>query len=329
MSSDWTPPPASPHIRETVREILTTERADLEKAEALVEVAWDLQKKPKDAQELADALYLYDRALELSNGQHLAWARAMAGRGAALRRMPSEGTETLEPARDALDAALTILREAGEPEEIAEIEMTLGLVIQSLAHASKAPLNDAVQAYQRALRTFRSESHPREFAILHNNLATAYLSMKLSPERDKLREALAVQSFREALTVVTLDGDPSEYAMLQNNLGNALQALRTSHVQENLRRAVEAYDEALKVRTPHDTPIEYANTIANKANALMNLLDDPEDPDAKNPINLRQAINLLRQAAKVFKQHGVNDRASIVITLAEDLDRELRGEAMA
>jgi len=329
MSEPWNLPPESPHVRYTVDEIGAADRSDLEKAESLVEVAWDLQKKPKDAQELTDAIYLYDRALERANGHPVAWARAMAGRGAALRRMPSEGTETLRASRESLEAALAVLREAGEAEEQAELELTLGLVIQSLAHAGEGVLNDAVQAYQRALRTFRRESHPREFAVLHNNLATAYLSMKLAPEREPLREALAVQSFREALTVVTLDADPSEYAMLQNNLGNALQAMRSKHPQENLRRAVEAYDEALKVRTPHDTPVEYANTLANKANALMNLLDDPEAPEGRNPINLRQAIALLRRAGSVFKEHGVSDRAQIVFQLAEELDGELRREATA
>ena len=64
-----------------------------------------------------------------------------------------------------------------------------------------------------------------------------------------MREALAVQAFEEGLKGISLVDHPSEYAMLQNNLGNALQYVSSSHRVENGFRALEAYDEALRVRT--------------------------------------------------------------------------------
>ncbi|MEX7342288.1 hypothetical protein AB2C95_32270, partial [Pseudomonas aeruginosa] len=73
-----------------------------------------------------------------------------------------------------------------------------------------------------------------------------------------MREALAVQAFEEGLKVVNLIDYPTEYAMLQNNLGNALQYVSSSHTLENNLRALDAYDEALKVRTRETTPLEYA-----------------------------------------------------------------------
>jgi tetratricopeptide (TPR) repeat protein len=313
----------SEHVRNAVSEIRATQRDDLEQLESLVDVAFDLQKKPKSPQDLLDALYLYDEALKLAGDRPLARARALAGRGAALRRLPTLGVDELEAARRCFDEALVVLREHGGPEETAEVEMSLGLVLQALATAGRAPLDHAVQAYHRALRFFSRESYPREFATLHNNLATAYLSMRLSPEKEVMREALAVQSFQEALKVVTLVEDPSEYAMLQNNLGNALQAMRSAHPFENLKRAVEAYDEALKVRTAYDTPIEYANTIANKANALMNLPDDLEHPEPGNPQNLVEAVALLTEAQQLFGRHGVSDRAQVVGELRDQLQAEL------
>ena len=99
----------------------------------------------------------------------------------------------------------------------------LGLVLQNLAGMHKARIQDSISAYQRALRTFDKEKHATEFAIVQNNLATAFLSIPFTDEKGKLREALAVQAFEEGLAVVTLIDHPSEYAMLQNNLGNALQ----------------------------------------------------------------------------------------------------------
>lgn len=313
---------ASEHVLATVKEIRASGRADLEQAESLVEVAFDLQKKPKSPQDLVDALYLYDRALELASDMPLARARALAGRGGALRRMPGLGPEQLTLARESFTEALGVLRDNGDAEETAEIEMSLGLVIQALANFGHAPLEQAVQAYHRALKTFTKDRFPREFATIHNNLATAYLSMKLSPEREVMREALAVQSFQEALKVVTLNEDPTEYAMLQNNLGNALQAMRSSHPIENLRRSLDAYDEALKVRTAYDMPVEHANTLANKANALMNLPDDLDNPALGNPQNTLEAIRLLRQAGALFDKQGVSDRAALVCDLADQLTRE-------
>ncbi|MEM1415967.1 MAG: hypothetical protein AAGH15_13750 [Myxococcota bacterium] len=320
--------PISAHVLAAVERVNAMDVDPLRKAEAFVDLAIDLQKQPRHPQELVDALHLYELAEEASAaaGDELARARAIAGKGSALRRMPGGGAAALDLAQTAFRDALPVLREHGADEEVAEVEMSLGLVLHALANAGRAPINHSVQAYHRALRTFTREAYPREFAILHNNLATAYLGMRMDPEKGAMREALAVQSFREALRVVTLEEDPVEFAMLQNNLGNALQAMRSSHPLENLARAVEAYDEALKVRTAHDMPVEHANTLVNKANALMNLPDGfmtGELVDGPNVANLDAACGLLREARSIFHEHGYGDRAQLVAQLLGELERDL------
>jgi tetratricopeptide (TPR) repeat protein len=315
---------ASAHVVAMVEQVRQADLPAEQQAEALVETAFELLKRPKAPQQLWDAVFLYGAAGELAKDHPLARARSLAGRGAALRRMPGEGTSNLQAAKAAFTDALEVLRAEGEAEEVAEAELSLGLCLQALAQVNEASLPEAVQCYQRALRFFSRGEHPREFAILHNNLATAYLSLKLSPERDALREALAVQSFREALSVVTLEDDPAEYAMLQNNLGNALQAMPSSHRFENLSRAIEAYDEALKVRSAREMPVEHANTLANKANALMNLPDAEDGGSAGNPRNLAAAAALLETASRLFGEHGLSDRAAICSGLLEELARDLR-----
>lgn len=314
----------SPHILAALAQAgASADKTALQHAEALVELAVDLQTQPKTAQDLVDAIFLYARAEELAGDDALARARAVAGRGVALRRMPGYTMDALVESRDCLERALEVLRKGGGDEEVAELEMNLGLVVHTLAGGGQAAIKDAITAYQAALRFFSAERFPREFATLHNNLATAYLAMRLAPEKEGLREALAVQSFQEALKVVTLDDDPVEYAMLQNNLGNALQAVNSTHRFENLERALAAYDESLKVRTRHDMPVEHANTLVNKANALMNL---PDSPDAEtNPRNLRAAIELLASAEAIYGEHGVLDRAAIAADCRAGLEQELAG----
>jgi tetratricopeptide (TPR) repeat protein len=197
------------------------------------------------------------------------------------------------------------------------------LVLQSLVADNLAQITESIQAYHEALRVFTSEDYPQEYAILYNNIAIAYLSMPMSSEREYLRQALAVQSFETALQHINLIDHPREYAMLQNNLGNALQYLVTSHPIENNLRAVSAYDEALKVRNPQDTPLEYANTISNKANLLFNLPDNPEKPELGNPQNLSQAREYYQQAWQIFTEHQQIEQAEIVAKALEDLTAEI------
>lgn len=298
----------------------------LERSEMLMEIAMGLQQRPRTPAYLEAAVQLYDRATALCPpDEALLHARIAARRATALQAMPVApgATDTLERARDAYQKVLPVLGALGLPEEVAEAEMNLGLVLQSLAGLHRARITDAIAAYQRALRTFDRARFPKEFAILQNNLATAFLSIPFTDKRAHLREAMAVQAFEEGLKVVTLVDHPHEYAMLQNNLGNALQYASSSHAVENNLRALEAYDEALKVRTPDTMPVETANTLANKANCLCNLPDDPERPQAGNSQNLRRARDLYQQARELFAQHGELERAHILNEALAQLEREL------
>ena len=294
----------------------------------LMEIAMGLQQKPKTSRQLEEAVKLYQRALELCPPAAVALrARIQARQGTAYQSLPAGGRDALIKARDCFEESLKSLKILGTPEEVAEAEMNLGLATQSLAQNGAARLQDAIQAYHRALRTFTKESYPGEFAILHNNLAIAYLSIPMSDERGKMSEALAVQSFEEVLKVVSLVDQPTEYAMIQNNLGNALQYASSGHVLENNLRALEAYEEALKVRTRRDTPLEYANTISNKANVLRNLPDHLPDhlarPVLGNQDNLLQARALYREAREIFSSFGQTAGAEIVAEALAEIEREL------
>ena len=295
-----------------------------EKIEMLMEMAMGLQTRPKTPDHLRQAILLYEKALELCPPElFLLRGRLHARLATALQAVPADDLDTLKDAQRNLEAARDILKHDGAPEELAEIEMNLGLVLQSLASANAAPITAAIAAYQRALRTFDAQAFPKEYAILQNNLATAFLSIPFSDERAKMREALAVQAFQEGLKVVNLIDHPSEYAMLQSNLGNALQYVSSSHSVENCLRAMDAYDEALKVRTRATTPAEYANTIANYANCLRNLPDDIARPEYGNRKNLDKALQHYREAAEIFAAFGEARKAGIVGEMIAEIEAEL------
>jgi tetratricopeptide (TPR) repeat protein len=296
-----------------------------EKAEMLMEIAMGMQMRPKTAEPLEHAVQLYRRALEICpDDSPLLRARITTRLGTALQALPDGGNESLKEARDCYEIAVRTLKDNGKPEEVAELEMNLGLVQQSLAPSGAARLHDAIQCYHRALRTFTRAAYPQEFSILHNNLAIAYLSIPLTDERGKMREALAVQSFEEVLKVINLVDHPSEYAMIQNNLGNALQYASSGHSLENNLRALDAYDEALKVRNAHDTPFEYANTISNKANVLRNLPDDPDSPGLGRSASLSKARGLYREAQRIFAMLNASQNADVVADALLEIEWELQ-----
>jgi tetratricopeptide (TPR) repeat protein len=279
----------------------------LERAEMLVELAMGLQRRPKTPEHLQAAVRLYEEALALCPAEEtLLGARIAARRGTALQAIPEEGSASIEQARAVYEAVIPTLSRLGGAEEVAEAEMNLGLCLQHLVGRGRARITDAIAAYQRALRTFEAKRFPVEFALLQSNLATAFLSMPAADEGGKIREALAVQCFEEALKAVNLVEHPSEYAMLQNNLGNALQCVSSSHAAENHLRALAAYDEALKVRSRATTPVEYANTLANKASCLCTLGE------------LQQARACYQEAQEVFEAHGESEKARIVAELLRE-----------
>lgn len=314
-------------VADEVRAALTAaddeSAAPAERAEMLMEIAMGLQHRPKTSDQLRSAVELYDKAIALCpDDERLLRARIIARKGTALQAIPEPGTESLERARSAYELAMATLAESGTPEEQAEVEMNLGVVIHSLASCGRARIVDAISAYQRALRTFDRRRHPQEFAILQNNLATAFLSIPFTDERGKMGEALAVQAFEEGLKVVNLIDHPAEYAMLQNNLGNALQYASSHHMIENNLRALDAYDEALKVRTRETAPLEYANTISNRANCLRNMPDDADAHLHGKRSNLSQAQSAYTEAREIFLAHGELDKASIVADAMAEIERD-------
>ncbi len=309
----------------TAMAAVESETASLsEKIEMLLAIAMDLQKKPKSSQQLEVAITLHNKTIELSEESYpLFKARALVGKGTALRTIPSQGPELLLAAREAYELALPILEELASPKEIAEAEMNLGLVLQALVPFHQAKMEDALQAYKRSLKTFSGLTYPQEYAIIQNNIAIAYLSFSLAPEKEDMRQALAVQSLKEGLGWITLKDHPQEYAMLQNNLANTLQYLPSTHPVENNLKALTAYDEALKVRTLEDTPLEYATTIANKANLLYNLPDDVEHPEAGNSQNLLKAKTYYQEALEIFTKYGDLGRGEVVEAALGELEQEL------
>ncbi len=131
-----------------------------DKIEMLMEMAMGLQTRPKTPEHLQQAILLYEKALEICPAElFLLRGRLHARLATALQAVPAHDLTPLKEALRNLEAARDILKHDGSAEEMAEIEMNLGLVLQSLAGVNAARITDAIAAYQRALRTFDAKAY--------------------------------------------------------------------------------------------------------------------------------------------------------------------------
>jgi tetratricopeptide (TPR) repeat protein len=327
LSSRTTGDRTATEVEVALHTVESSPASSLKKTEMLVEIAMGLQNRPRSVSQLEGSLTLYRRALSICPAEEpLLRARTLARMATALRTIPpgpDRETEPLVEALEAIDQAAPVLETLGLPEEIAELAMNRGLVLQALSGMGRARIQDAILSYQRALKVFDRQRFPKEFAILHNNLATAFLAVAPGGSNSQMSEALAVSSFEEGLRAVSFTDHPVEYAMLQNNLGNALQSVTSSHSVANSVRALHAYDEALRVRTRKDMPLEYANTLANRATCLWGMPDDPENPESSNIANLVEARRLLADARDVFLEHGEMGKVRSINESIVGLDADL------
>lgn len=223
----------------------------------------------------------------------------------------------------ALHEAIAQFRQAAElfatfgtRADVAATQMSEGSAWHGLGGDVRGNLRRAIDCYQRASQVFTLASHPAEYALIHNNLATAYIAMPMSSERDIMRQALALQSMQEALKVYSIEEYPYEYAMVQNNLGNALQYMPSGDRVEKLDRAIGAYQEALRVRSRARTPIEYATTLSNLANAYANL------PAADRDETLALAEQCYREALDVLQERTLLEQAATVRSALENVQRD-------
>lgn len=181
------------------------------------------------------------------------------------------------------------------PELWGELHVTRALARQELAVRNPGLLLATTQDLNEALKVFREDTHPEQFAACNSHLALAYLVIPMSSEGDRLRVGVAVTSLRAALRVYRPDTHPALWASTQMNLANALQYLPSVHQEDNLDEAVNLYEELLQYRSVETDPLGTARILANQGNALGHL-GVFSDAQAR-----------LETARQIFAEHGDSD----------------------
>lgn len=232
-------------------------------------------------------------------------ARLLAEWAATKQMLGDHGQDTVEGYR----SAIKLLDSSSFQEARAELWFQLGTAYQSDAKGRKGPLLETVKCYQEALKVYHRDTHPEAFAMVHMNLALAYLAMPSLDRGASLRTAVAIQSLREALRIFQKDTHPDLWASATINLANALQHVKTSHPEENLWEAVALYEDVLGIRSPEDDPLGYARVLANQGNALAHLGV------------FSRAVPRLEKASHLFRAEGEHDAAEAVETVLAEIAR--------
>jgi len=97
----------------------------------------------------------------------------------------------------------------------------MGDSIVTLVNDIKNKLCSAIERYQKALGACDLGNYPVSYALIQNNLGTAYLKLA-SVTNTKENLIKAIEAYKEALKVRTIETHPDGYATTQNNLGTAL-----------------------------------------------------------------------------------------------------------
>jgi tetratricopeptide (TPR) repeat protein len=175
--------------------------------------------------------------------------------------------------------------------EWADVLNDMGNLYWMLSRQSADPtmvqlyLEQGIAAYDLALTQVDAQAYPHSYAMLHNNLGSAYGD--LARYRDPaVALQQAVQSYAESLRYRSPNEDPARYAATQNNLGTAYWNL-AQHEQPvpRLQQAIAAYMEAIRYYSPEREPLHYAMIQNNLGTAYWNLAQQisPGKKDRQTP----------------------------------------------
>ena len=132
-------------------------------------------------------------------------------------------------------------------------------------------LEKAINVYQLALDQIDPETRSQTYAMIQNNLGSAY-SDRAYREDPAENLQLAIGAYQNALMHRSATDDPSRYAATQNNLGTAFWNLAQHKAPiSNLQSAIAAYIEALHHYDSEQEPLHYAMIQNNLGTAYWNL----------------------------------------------------------
>src|SRR5262249_41976389 len=147
------------------------------------------------------------------------------------------------------------LAEARKKEDTLTEETVRAFRSAGDAHMHSYMFEEALTAYERALRYVTKEHNPHLWAATLHDIGAAHRQRGIRVAGTAIHAHLtaAIQAYRQALEVRTRTDLPQQWAATQTSLGNVLRAQGARTAGERgtqlLAEAEAAYRQALEVRT--------------------------------------------------------------------------------
>ncbi|MGF1988702.1 MAG: CHAT domain-containing protein [Nostoc sp. ZfuVER08] len=176
---------------------------------------------------------------------------------------------------------------------IVTVIFDLSNLIQQFPLGNKANnMEIAIAGYEIALTVYTRSAFPENWAVLQNNLGTAYGNRILGNRANNIE--LAIAAYSAALEVYNPSAFPVDWAMTQNNLAEAYRNRILGEGTDNTELAVAAYRSALEVYTRSTFPEKWASTQNNLGNAYLYRIQ------GERANNIEMAIAAYRSALEVY-----------------------------
>ncbi|MGV8175632.1 MAG: CHAT domain-containing protein [Methanothrix sp.] len=137
-------------------------------------------------------------------------------------------------------------------EEYAQRQYYIGFTLlkAAMGHRDPVPAKMAIAAFMEALKVYTPNITPKEYASTSGALGTLYLILSDLEEQNKVANLhKGIQAFQNALLIYDLERSPGEYGITQQNLATTFRMLSEfTDKQDNLKKAIQANQEALRVR---------------------------------------------------------------------------------
>lgn len=196
---------------------------------------------------------------------------ALMQKGEASHADPTTSLVLLQSSVDDLRMLAQEYKRSNDRKEEARTEGDLGNALEDMGirvgeDKARSNLEQAVQAYQRALEILTKESDPKDWALLQVNLALALMA---AAEREpgnnfNLLIGRAIKGYKDGLGVIDKAAFPVEWAAIQEGLGLALsdEADKVGGDKANAlyEQSIEALRRSLEIRTKNALPEAFART---------------------------------------------------------------------
>lgn len=250
-------------------------------AQSSLGLAYERRAAGDRTENLEHAVSCYSSALIVRRREThpIGWARLQMHLGHVWLQFPSgEPRQNADRAIACYAAALEIWSRESRRSEWATAQSHLGSAWAMLPtddpEERTANLRRAIEAFERALEVRTPQRAPNDWAATRCNMGSVYLQLAASGDADAARHAASC--FLDALKVRTRDRQPVEWAKTQANLGQAFTGIAelkaSDNISQQLCRAVECFEHALKVFDENRFPSQHAHVRARleAASSMMN-----------------------------------------------------------